>query len=45
VLKGEATMCKHVLAAHIAAGLGMHIERAVSNMDFQAMLCHADMGN
>lgn len=37
VLKGDALMCKHVLAARIAEKLGAQNERAISNKDFQVI--------
>ena len=40
VLKGEATMCKHVLAARIAVALGLQTERAVHVSRFCFCLPH-----
>ena len=40
VLKAEAPLCKHELAAKLAHSMGMCAERSVTDAKLQAVLCH-----
>ena len=43
VLKQEAVMCKHTLAAKLAVRLGLQRNKLVSDADFQVLVCHSEI--
>eukprot|EP00039_Didymoeca_costata_P021067 m.343303 g.343303 ORF g.343303 m.343303 type:complete len:185 (-) comp22662_c0_seq1:1347-1901(-) len=43
VVKAEALMCKHVLAARIAIALDAYLKKDITDKEYQTILCHQEL--